>query len=364
MGYNSGRSGDETKTLLNKVENHALYKGTATLAEDTPQSIGENHLIVGAFGNNCEVTDIISNTSLKGKVVGVGVDNSGFASLQELPSASNIQAGIINTEDQTFAGKKTFTNIKTSGLTLHNDGNDSDVQLTNSLNGELYVGANKVPFDRDVVHKADNETITGIKTFKTDTGGQGFAIRTNNTNINFTTGNSGPVLFNLLSNSTTSFPTTGTDPMGNLRISSLGGITLQDNNGFSYLKLPSQKGSSGSYATLAVDGEVVHKTGDEPITGTKYFVFEPPSGSEYTYKISLQPHEMAGTNKIVHTNDNGTTNYKLTLPDKNGTLLTDADLASVSSGILMSNGTTLYSQAFSSTANRALVCTTAGSAPT
>ena len=272
MGYNSGRTGDGTKTLLNKVENHALYKGTATLAEDTPQSIGENHLIVGTSGNNCEVTDLISNTSLRGKVLGVGVNSNGYALLQELPPASDSQAGVVNTEAQTFAGLKTFTNIKTSQLVLHNVVSDSDITLTNGLDGELFVGINKVPFDSDVVHKADNEIITGIKTFKTDTSGLGFAIRTDYANIKFTTGNSGPVLFNLLSNSTASFPTTGTDPMGNLRISSLGGITLQDSNGFSYLKLPSQKGSSGSYATLAVDYDVVHKAGNEQINGNKTFV--------------------------------------------------------------------------------------------
>ena len=271
MGYNSGRTGDETKTLLNKVENHALYKGTATLAGDTPQSIGEDHLIVGTSGNNCEVTDLISNTSLRGKVLGVGVNSNGYALLQELPPASDTQAGVINTEAQTFAGLKTFANIKTSQLVLHNSVSDSDVALTNSPDGELFVGINKVSFDGDVVHKADNETITGIKTIKTDAGGLGFAVRTDNTNIKFTANNSGPAIFNLLSGGTESFPTTGTNPMGNLKVTALGYLTMQDGYGFSYLRLPSQKGSSGNAAVLAVDSDVIHKTGDEQISGNKTF---------------------------------------------------------------------------------------------
>lgn len=83
----------------------------------------------------------------------------------------------------------------------------------------------------------------------------------------------------------------------------------------------------------SVDSTVVHKgTSSSPsyetIYGTKYFAFEPGGAAAYTHKISLQPYESAGANKIVHTNNNGTTAYKLTLPDKNGTLAIIEDVAS------------------------------------
>ena len=147
--------------------------------------------------------------------------------------------------------------------------------------------------DASVVHTAGNEIITGIKTFKTDTSGLGFAIRTDLTNIKFTASNSGPAVFNLLSGGTESFPTTGTNPMGNLKISTLGYLIMQDSYGFSYLKLPSQKGLSSNAATLVVDDDVVHKTGNmaETINGQKTFTSPLiAKGTYYDGAVELTTH--------------------------------------------------------------------------
>ena len=109
MGYNSGRTGDETKTLLNKADNHALYKGTVTLNNDVPQIITEGAVIVGAAGSNCEVTDIVSNTSLWGKQCVVQVGSTGATSLVELSIPSGNYVTTDNTQ-QTITGVKAFIN--------------------------------------------------------------------------------------------------------------------------------------------------------------------------------------------------------------------------------------------------------------
>lgn len=83
MGYNSGRTGDQTKILLNKVDNHALYKGTVALENDVPASLAANALII-AKGIGCEVTDVIDNTSLLNKQAVINISNNGKATLTAL----------------------------------------------------------------------------------------------------------------------------------------------------------------------------------------------------------------------------------------------------------------------------------------
>ena len=130
MGYDSGRSGNATKTLLNQVENHDLHKGNATLNNDVAASIAANAIIFGV-GNGCEVTDAVTDSSLYNTQAIIAINGSGKALLQTatIPSASMVtttgsEAITINgstlnvmTRDtsQTISGSKTFSSVSISG---------------------------------------------------------------------------------------------------------------------------------------------------------------------------------------------------------------------------------------------------------
>ncbi len=121
MGYNSGRTGDATKTLLNKIDNHALYKGTAVLDGDVAASLLANSVVIGT-GTGCQVTDTLGSAWYNKKAI-ISINSSGKTTIEE--------ADYVNKDtDQIIAGNKTFsgttslsnTTISASGgIPLHID---------------------------------------------------------------------------------------------------------------------------------------------------------------------------------------------------------------------------------------------------
>ena len=82
MGYNSGRSGDETKTLLNQVQYNALKMGpmATTEAPSTTPAIGEDVIVLGASNSDCSVKSIMSSTANKYGLI--HFDGSGHAKIE------------------------------------------------------------------------------------------------------------------------------------------------------------------------------------------------------------------------------------------------------------------------------------------
>ncbi len=235
MGYESGRTGDQTKILLNKVDNHALYKGTASLTNDTQANIAANALVVGV-GLGCEITDEIADPSLRDKNAIVNISATGKGIL--VP----VNGQVVTTEgDQTISSVKKITSTFNNGI------------------GQLEIGKIEGSIAPGSYYKKGTLTATENGLLK-------WIGHGSNMGLTLTDANAG-------SNQFTISGTYGYTPFLNLQwFGAKDGVT---HTYVSYIDFPGDKGTSSSHETLAClsdipDGsDFVHKTGNETITGVK-----------------------------------------------------------------------------------------------
>ena len=89
MGYNSGRTGDATKTLLNQVDANALKLGPlADINIPNPLPyIGEDVIVLGANNSNCLVKTTMNGMANKYGII--HFDNGGHAKIEEATNILN-----------------------------------------------------------------------------------------------------------------------------------------------------------------------------------------------------------------------------------------------------------------------------------
>ena len=235
------------------------------------------------------------------------------------PDSSYVGAILVNSNNNqnTIVRKDNITVTQDGRLTVaHDPTNNMDVAT------KQYVDSN-IPDETDLVHKTGTETITGVKTFGNYNAGVTSHLLETYRNIKgiynpYSHDTPSLVDFNSIVFGTRNYYATD---LNSYKITLASPIATANRT----LTLPDATG------TIAIDENVVHKTGTEVIGGDKTFSLGGYSVAFHAFNnnnqhLYIDLDNGGGDGSCIRYDDFNLNNYHLYFPRKSGTLLVDANV--------------------------------------